>query len=187
MIAGFGLHWSEVSKVSKLLKLAATAAVAGISWSPTVADVESYRVLQPSSGERHPAVLLVPGCSGFATNNGINVHDERAAELQATGYVVVYVDYIGKRMQKNCAHVGQAEVSMDIIDAVKWAAAQSGVDAGRIFVIGWSYGGGGVLAALSAAPSEPHIAKAVIYYPVCRGARPWSRDDHWSNAVGRGG
>ena len=94
--------------------------------------------------------------------------------MQATGYVVVYVDYIGKRMQKNCAHVGQAEVSMDIIDAVKWAAAQSGVDAGRIFVIGWSYGGGGVLAALSAAPSEPHIAKAVVYYPVCRGARPWS-------------
>jgi hypothetical protein len=47
-------------------------------------------------------------------------------------------------------------------------------DGSRISVIGWSYGGGGVLVALKAMPPDPPIGKAVMYYPVCRGAAPWS-------------
>ena len=100
----------------------------------------------PSGDEPHPAALLVPGCSGFAANNGINIYDKRAGELQAAGFFVVYVDYLSKRMQRNCAHVGQAEVSTDNLDAVKWTATQSGIDPNRISIIGWSYGGGGILA-----------------------------------------
>jgi len=133
-----------------------------------------YRTLVPPGSTPHPAVLLVPGCSGFAANNGINVYDERAATLQAAGFFVVYVDYVGKRMQSNCAHVGQAEVSADLSEAVAWTAGQTGVDASKISVIGWSYGAGGILAALRDAPPDVPIAKAVLYYPVCRGARPWS-------------
>src|SRR4029077_20671806 len=50
-----------------------------------------------------------------------------------------------------------------------------GVDLGRISVIGWSYGGGGVLSALRGMPPGPPIfAKAVMYYPDCRGEKPWS-------------
>jgi len=122
----------------------------------------------------HPAVLLVPGCSGFAATNGINSYDERAAELQTAGYAVVFVDYIGRRMQTNCAHVFQAEVATDIVEAAAWAREQPGVDPHRIFVIGWSYGGGGVLAALKTLPADTPIAKAVLFYPVCRGAPRWS-------------
>ena len=45
----------------------------------------------------------------------------------------------------------------------------------KIFVIGWSYGGGGVLAALKAMPpGPPLLTKAVTYYPDCRLAMPWS-------------
>ena len=40
--------------------------------------------------------------------------------------------------------------------------------------LGWSYGAGGVLAALKAMPTDPPITKAVMYYPVCRGAAPWT-------------
>ena len=32
-----------------------------------------------------PAVLLVPGCSGFVARNGINHYDERARQSQAAG------------------------------------------------------------------------------------------------------
>ena len=48
---------------------------------------------------------------------------------------------------------------------------QSGIDANRISLIGWSYGGGSILAALSATNPNTPIGKAVMYHPVCRGAR----------------
>ena len=82
------------------------------------------------------------------------------------GYFVVFVDYVSRRMQNNCAHISLAEVSADIIEAATWVRDQSSIDAGRISVIGWSYGGGGVLAAMKAMPGAPPIAKAVMYYPV---------------------
>jgi dienelactone hydrolase len=142
--------------------------------SSAAADEDGLRVLDPGRSGLHPAVLLVPGCSGFAANNGINTYDARAAELQAAGFFVVYVDYVGKRMQSNCAHVGVSEVAGDIVEAAKWTAGHAGVDPSRISVIGWSYGAGGVLAMLRAASTDAQLARAVMYYPVCRGAVPWS-------------
>jgi dienelactone hydrolase len=47
-----------------------------------------------------------------------------------------------------------AEVSADILEAAAWTPEQSGVDASRLSVIGWSYGGGGVLAALKTMPQR---------------------------------
>jgi dienelactone hydrolase len=73
--------------------------------------------LSPAGELAYPAVLLLPGCSGFATTNGTNIYDERGADLQAAGYLVVFVDYIGRRLQNNCAHVSQSEVSTDILEA----------------------------------------------------------------------
>jgi dienelactone hydrolase len=142
--------------------------------SPAVADEDVPRVLTPVGSGLHPAVLLVPGCSGFVANNGINTYDARAAELQAAGFFVVYVDYVGKRMQSNCAHVGLSEVSSDILEAARWTASHTGVDPSKISVIGWSYGAGGVLATQRATSKDFPVAKTVMYYPVCRGAAPWS-------------
>jgi dienelactone hydrolase len=138
------------------------------------AEEQAFRTLSPPETTPHPAVLLVPGCSGFSATNGVNFYEERAAELQAAGNTVLFVDFVVRRMQTNCAHVAQSEVAQDILDAAAWVLQQSGVDGNRISVIGWSFGAGGVLAALKAMPPDPPIAKAVMYYPVCRGAVPWS-------------
>jgi dienelactone hydrolase len=150
-----------------------TALLASLLWGQETFATEPYRMLSPSGDAPHPAVMLVPGCSGFAAVNGVNTYDERAGELQAAGYVVVFMDYLGRF--SNCAHVSHAQVGEAILEAVTWTRAQAGVDPGRISVIGWSYGGGGVLAALRAMPSgSPMFAKAVMYYPDCRGEAPWS-------------
>ncbi len=139
----------------------------------TAAD-EPFRTLLPVGTGPHAAILLVPGCSGFAAANGVNLYEERAAELQGAGYVLVFVDYVGRRMQANCAHVSLAEVSADVLEAATWASTLSDIDRGRISVIGWSYGAAGVLTALRTMPAPPAFTKAVLYYPVCRGATPWS-------------
>jgi dienelactone hydrolase len=68
-----------------------------------------------------------------------------------------------------------AQVGEDVLEAVTWTRDQAAVDPTRISVIGWSYGGGGVLAALRAMPpGPPMLARAVMYYPDCRGETPWS-------------
>jgi hypothetical protein len=51
--------------------------------SHAIAAAEPFRVLTPPGGGSHPAVLLVSGCSGFIAFDGVNLYDERAAELQA--------------------------------------------------------------------------------------------------------
>jgi dienelactone hydrolase len=164
---------TPVRRSAHLLSLAAAALAANMTLA-----AEPFRVLSPSGGTAAPAVLLVPGCSGFVTRNGINHYDERASELQAAGYVVVFVDYLSRRHLTDCAggrDVSHAEVAADILEAAAWIKGQARVAADKIFVIGWSYGGGGVLAALKVMPAGPPLlAKAVTYYPDCRRAMPWS-------------
>lgn len=156
------------------LTLVCVAAILLLASSNASAQEQAFRILSPSGGVPHAVVLFVPGCSGFAANSGVNHYEERAAELQAAGYAVVFVDFVVRRMQTNCAHVAQSEVAQDILDAAAWVRQQPGIDGSRISVIGWSFGAGGVLAALKSLPPTPPIAKAVLYYPVCRGAVPWS-------------
>jgi len=140
-------------------------------------EEQAYQLLSPPEGSPHPAVLMVPGCSGFSAVNGIDIYHERAEALRAAGFVVVFVDYTGRRYLRDCAHVSRAEVGMDILAAAAWTRKQPGVDPQRISAIGWSYGGGGLLAALAAMPpGPPQFTKAVIYYPDCRGAVPWTAD-----------
>ena len=153
--------------------------LAAVTLAPTAScAAEPFRVLSPAGGTSNPAVLLVPGCSGFTARNGINHYDERASELQTAGYFVVFVDYLGRHHLSDCAggrDISHAEVAVDILEAAAWIKSQERVASDKIFVIGWSYGGGGVLAALKAMPpGPPPFTKAVLYYPDCRRGTPWS-------------
>jgi dienelactone hydrolase len=164
---------ASVRRSAVFLSFGAAALVANMALA-----AGPFRVLLPSGGTSNPAVLLVPGCSGFVARNGINHYDERASELHTLGYFVVFVDYLGRRHLADCAggrDVSHAEVAGDILEAATWIRGQARVASEKIFVIGWSYGGGGVLAALKGMPQEPPLlAKAVMYYPDCRRAMPWS-------------
>jgi dienelactone hydrolase len=134
---------------------------------------DDYRVLWPATPSPHPVVLLVPGCSGFAALNGLNIYEERADALRAGGHIVVFVDYLGRF--GSCGHMSHAEVGDAILQAAGWVRDQPDVDPSRIAVIGWSFGGGGVIAALrSMQAGAPRLARAVMYYPDSRGETAWS-------------
>jgi len=153
------------------MRLALCAALLG--WAGATVAAEPYRTLSPPGEAPHPAVLLVPGCSGFTAANGVNHYEDRAAELQAAGFFVVFATYLDRF--GNCGHVSHAEAGERILEAARWTRDQPGIDTARISVIAWSYGGGGVIAALrSTNPGPPALAKAVLYYPDCRGETPWT-------------
>src|SRR5438552_12933091 len=109
-----------LSRVNPAARLVAIFAGVTLASSTNTLAAEPYRVFSPSGGTPSAAVLLVPGCSGFVATNGVNLYEERAGELQAAGYLVVFVDYLARRNLTDCGggrDVSRAEIGSDILEA----------------------------------------------------------------------
>jgi dienelactone hydrolase len=138
---------------------------------------DGYRVFRPDGTGPHPAVAFVSGCSGFAPVGARKFYERVAEELQGQGYVILFVDYVGRRGLLHCARapmVTEQDAAKDLVTALTWLRAQPFVDTARISALGWSYGGGAVLVALSSYTEEQlGLSRAIVYYPICRAVRPW--------------
>jgi dienelactone hydrolase len=140
--------------------------------------LEPYLELRrPDGPGPFPAALLVPGCSGFHPKEGTAHHEGVAQRLKAWGYLVARVDYLAARGMRSChgASVGTSEIGQDILTVAAHLRAAPDVRGASIVAIGESLGGGGVLAALGGTGTgkPPLLDRAVVYYPVCVGVRPW--------------
>jgi dienelactone hydrolase len=128
-----------------------------------------------------PVALLVPGCSGFDDTRfaeRYRVHFER---LLGAGFAVARVDYLKARaVREACADrdagAWEPQVAADIGQVIQHLPEALRADRSRIFVIGWSMGGGGVLAALTMLRQSNAFpfTGAVALYPSCRAVSPWS-------------
>jgi len=147
------------------------------SMSFAQAPDDGYRVFRPDGAGPHPAVALVSGCSGFAPVGARKFYERVAEKLQGQGYVVLFVDYVGRRGLQNCARapmVTQEDAAKDLVAAVTWLRSQQSVDRARISALGWAYGGGAMLMALADRTAERlGLSRAIVYYPICRAVRPW--------------
>ena len=136
-----------------------------------------YRIFRPDGPGPHPAVVFVSGCSGFKPAFAPNAYKRPAEQLRGLGFVVVWADYLGRRNLQSCAYGGITpdEAGRDAVAAASWLRSQPYVDAKRITAMGWSYGGGAVLAALGSHSADQLIfTRAIVYYPFCAGVGPWS-------------
>ena len=163
-----------------MLRGASSLAGALVLWASisfAQAPDDGYRVFRPDGAGPHPAVALVSGCSGFAPVGARKFYERVAEKLQGQGYVVVFVDYVGRRGLQNCARppmVTQEDAAKDLVTAVTWLRSQQSVDRARISALGWSYGGGAVLMALADPTVEQlGLSRAIVYYPICLAVRPW--------------
>lgn len=121
---------------------------------------------RPATTAKVPAVALFHGCGGVGQN--IN---RMAQILAGRGYAALVVDSFGTRAIRDACTsrwptVEQAvERVGDIRAAVQWLAARADIDAARIAVMGYSYGGG--VALLYALDGEPAARATIAVYPDC--------------------
>jgi dienelactone hydrolase len=138
----------------------------------------------PVAGEKGasaPALVMFHGCGGlFDGRGGLAArYTVLAARLNALGIQALATDSLSPRGEKElCTQrnagrgVTQTERRRDALGALRWLAAQPGVDPARLGVLGWSNGGSTVLAAtnqrhpeVAGAPVKPSLA--VAFYPGC--------------------
>ena len=129
-----------------------------------------------------PAMVLLHGCGGpfSAGTQRLSVRmREYAALLNSWGVHVLITDSLTPRGEVElCTQpLGRRQVTQvhrrrDAWAALQWLAAQPGVDATRLGLLGWSNGGSTVLSATNA--NIPEVARqsirpslAVAYYPGC--------------------
>ncbi len=171
-----------------LLVLIAAAAVA----QPTSDDVAAnHRTLFPEGYGPFATIVAIPGCSGVslqgpATDEGrpgdeadrlFRRHYARMAErLRESGLGVVLIDYLtAEGVANTCSgEISHERVGEYIAASLEFAATLSQVDLSKLYVVGWSHGGAGVLAWLQGLGAQaPAVAGAVAVYPACGSRGPW--------------
>jgi dienelactone hydrolase len=136
--------------------------------------------MQPGQPAR-PAVLALHGCGGLYAKGGAlsSRYRETADTLHAAGYAVLMPDSFGSRNLSDVCQTRYSDRTVGVNDRVQdaraalvWLAAQPGVDARRIGVLGWSNGGTTALNLLEQRRThpqagEPALAGAAVFYPGC--------------------
>ena len=153
--------------------------LAGLSLGACARNLDSlsphFKILKPDGEGPFPAVMMVPGCSGFNTPIGKPHYDSVQARLRNMGFVVLRVDYLAARGKTSCdgGAVAVADAARDVMAVSAYLQSRPYVKNGSINALGWSYGGAVVLAALSK-DAQTAVDTVVAYYPSCRRVRPWN-------------
>ena len=145
----------------------------------------------PNGPGPFPGILAIPGCSGISLNSPetdagggsptdpyFRRHYPRMAKaLSDEGYAVFSLDYqSAEGVVSAClGEVHPTRIAEYIEVAARQITADPRVQTGRVFLIGWSLGGAGLLHALDPLDdAELNISDAIAIYPRCVGVMPWS-------------
>lgn len=172
----------------------ALSACAASATAQSLADAvaSNHRVYIPDGSGPFPTVVAIPGCSGVsldgpATDEGVSGgegdrlfrrHYPRMAErMRARGFQVVLVDYLTPEgIPNTCGgEISHERVGEYVAASLDFAGGLPNTDGERLFVVGWSHGGAGVIAWLEALGSSTTPAEAAVaVYPECDSRGPWS-------------
>lgn len=138
----------------------------------------SGRIMRPVGAGPFPAVVLLHGCSGLYTKAGALSarHLWWARALRDQGYLVLLVDSFGPRgigdqcSEKDRKARASVERKRDAWGALEFLRSRPDVQGDRIAALGWSQGGGTVLAAYGPDGEGAGFRGAVAFYPGCRTA-----------------
>ena len=153
--------------------------------------VDNHLVFTPRGPGPFPVVVAIPGCSGVAFSDSAAEashpdlrEDDRlfrghypraAARLASEGFAVLLIDvHTAEGLVTACGgEIPSERIAQYIDTSVAWARGLDIVDEGRVHVIGWSMGGGGLLAWLRGVRSQAAaVSSAIAVYPDCRIREP---------------
>lgn len=172
--------------------LAALLVSTVVAQPPRDAVEANQRTFFPSGEGPVPTVIAIPGCSGVsldgpATDEGrpgdeadrlFRRHYARMADrLRDGGFGVVLVDYLtSEGVANTCGgEISHERVGEYVAATLEFARTLPRVDESRLYVVGWSHGGAGVIAWLQAlGERRPRVAGAVAVYPECDSRGPWT-------------
>jgi dipeptidyl aminopeptidase/acylaminoacyl peptidase len=121
---------------------------------------------RPDTTDSRPAVVLLHGWQTPGTN-GAAVLEARARQYANEGYVALALALRGWPPSGGADDCGLRQPA-DVVTAIGWLRAQTGVTGDRIGLVGFSQGG---QVALLAAARDARVRAAVAYYPVTDVAR----------------
>ena len=134
----------------------------------------AYKIIRPDGPGPQPAVLFLPGCSGFSPGFAPEHYQLVAEKLRNKGYVVAFVDYLELHDKMDCLGLTTAEAAEDLLKAAAWLKSQPSIDSKRIAAMGWSFGGNAVLVAINKYKKDQlGFSRAIVYYPACGGLWKW--------------
>ena len=132
-------------------------------------------LMRPAGAARRPAVVALHGCGGPLSSRSRRLSKRHLAWgkiLVRHGYVVMFPDSFGSRGYGSLCRlkprpVKQRHRQRDAQGARHWLAAQSFVSSDRIYLLGWSNGGGTALR-LAISNRGRGFRNIVAFYPGCR-------------------
>ncbi len=140
-------------------------------WTSSVPGVQDIRIPSTADGAQQPAFWLPPTgdgdqpllvilhswSAGYTQHAGIPY----AMWAQENGWAVIAPDFRGRN--DNPSAVGSELAVQDAADAIDYAVAQAGVDADRVYVVGYS--GGGMMALLLAGRHPDKVTAVSAWGP----------------------
>lgn len=152
------------------------------------ARLSPYLEIQvPPGPGPYPAMIMVTGCSGFHNERFSGSYDRDGDRFVELGYAVARADYIRAHgLENSCSSdenrtgeiVPNNEIANYIFAAVDHMVARNDIDADRLYLIGWSLGGTGIIAAMTDSEllSGHMIAGVLNYFPGCDDVSPWTAE-----------
>ena len=158
----------------------------------TVLDAYLFR---PSGGGRHPAVVFLHGCGGLYVARGIDPRErDWAAQLNARGVAVLMIDSFSARgIGETCTGgmfdpLAAAARAKDAYAGLLYLQMQPDIRPDGIALMGWSDGGGALLAAMrDPSPARPSTLPqgdfrgAIAVYPTQ--CAPYQQSSSWQTRV----
>jgi poly(3-hydroxybutyrate) depolymerase len=140
-------------------------------WQDSVPDIEDLTITSTADGADQPALWLAPEGDGVKPLVVI-LHSSSAEYLQHAGIpYAMFADENGwaviapqfRGVNDDADSMGSDLAVQDVVDAIDYATAQDGVDANRVYAVGYS--GGGTMSLLLAGRHPDKVTAVAAWGP----------------------